>query len=161
MRLRIDEEIRSIDEVLPSEIEKSENETSVKEINHGFLDKDKRETLMNVKCLECHCIGTVMKMKQKVVLRPNTAKETLFNLDGAFFMPKSNNFKVPIVEKKEGSRPEKKLKLAKMIERENFRKSAPEKHSFWKFQSLQAAVYLAFSCVFFGVMIGTSILLLF
>ena len=145
-------------------------------------------SLAHVKCLECHCVGTVMKTEDEVVLRPNIVKKTLLDLGGGLFMPNINKVKptVKIINQKakdfvegfnetidsgeenrenngffqrstkrvrtfrakfargiEQARPEKKMKLAKMIQAEMVKTPAPEKftgwfsdefeeHAFWK-----------------------------
>lgn len=47
----------------------------------------KTNELANVRCMECHCVGTVMKTKDGIVLSPNKVKKTLLELGGGFFTP--------------------------------------------------------------------------
>ena len=53
--------------------------------------------LTNVKCLECHCIGKVMKTIDGIVLFPNKVKKTLLELGGGIIMPNINKV-VPTVK---------------------------------------------------------------
>ena len=185
MRSRIEEEIVPVEEGQVPEIKKHATLDPIPEKNSLRPKRPKKEPLANVKCLECHCVGTVMKTKDEVVLRPNIVKKTLLDLGGGFFMPNINKVKptVKIVNQKakdfvegfnqtveaaeenrglfqrsikrvqtfrrkfdrgiENARPEKKMKLAKMIQAEMVKTPAPEKfigwfsdefekHSFWK-----------------------------
>ena len=50
-------------------------------------EKIKDETLQKIKCLECHCVGAVMKTAEGLVLSPDTVKKTLLELDGGVFIP--------------------------------------------------------------------------
>ena len=43
--------------------------------------------LANVKCMECHCEGSVMKTIDGIVLYPNKVKKTLLELGGGIFLP--------------------------------------------------------------------------
>lgn len=56
----------------------------------------KTNQLANVKCLECNCVGTVMKKGEEIVLFPNKVKKTLLDLGGGFFMPKIKHVKPTI-----------------------------------------------------------------
>ena len=49
--------------------------------------KMKSNELANVRCLECHCLGTVMKTMDGIVLFPNKVKKTLLELGGGIFLP--------------------------------------------------------------------------
>ncbi|CAG5104724.1 Oidioi.mRNA.OKI2018_I69.chr1.g1484.t1.cds [Oikopleura dioica] len=219
---KIEEDIVPKNEGTPLEMGKRHNLAPIKEENEP-PDAPKREPLANVKCLECHCVGTVMKTKDEVVLRPNTVKKTLIDLGGGLFMPNINKVKptVKIINQKakdfvegfnetidggdenrenagffqrstkrvrtfrarfargmENARPEKKMKLAKMIQAEMVKTPAPEKftgwfsdefekHAFWKSEKRfslhgnktmrQLAVYMVFGCFFWGIIVGISI----
>ena len=78
-RIPVDEEIA------PFETNHPQNEASVKDQPQK---RPKSNELANVRCLECHCVGTVMKTIDGIVLFPNTVKKTLLELGGGFFMPK-------------------------------------------------------------------------
>ncbi|CAG5081852.1 Oidioi.mRNA.OKI2018_I69.PAR.g9976.t1.cds [Oikopleura dioica] len=47
----------------------------------------KSNELANVRCLECHAVGTVMKTIDGIVLFPNKVKKTLLELGGGILMP--------------------------------------------------------------------------
>ncbi|CAG5100083.1 Oidioi.mRNA.OKI2018_I69.XSR.g16834.t1.cds [Oikopleura dioica] len=82
MRTRIKEEI------CPVEGDSVENEASNECVENESPRKgQKTNQLANVKCLECHCVGTVMKTVDGIVLSPNKVKKTLIDLGGGFFMP--------------------------------------------------------------------------
>ena len=102
MRSRIEEDIIPIEEGTPPEMKKRNNQVSIREESEPPPVVPKREPLENVKCLECHCFGTVMRTKEEVVLRPNTVKNTLVDLGGGLFMPNINKVKptVKIVNQK-------------------------------------------------------------
>ena len=107
MKSRIEEEIRPVEEtpppkikkpkgrrkkktpvgeeIAPIEIDAPQNEAMVKDPPQ---ERAKSNELANVKCLECHCVGTVMKTIDGFVLFPNKVKKTLLELGGGFFMPK-------------------------------------------------------------------------
>ena len=73
------------EEIAPFEIDAPQNEAMVKDPPQ---ERAKSNELANVKCLECHCVGTVMKTNDGIVLFPNKVKKTLVELEGGFFMPK-------------------------------------------------------------------------
>ena len=87
-------------EAKPPEIEKPVDKSTNRDIlqdengqKEDEKDDSKRKTpkinaLANVKCYECHCVGTVMKKDEEVVLYPNKRKKTLLDLGGGFFMPR-------------------------------------------------------------------------
>lgn len=102
MRSSLEEENNPPEEKTPAEMRKRTSLVPIKGKKDCPPRKSKTGPLANVKCLECHCVGTVMKRKDEVVLRPNTVKKTLFDLGGGFFMPKVNKVKptVKIVNKK-------------------------------------------------------------
>ena len=95
--------------------------------------------LANVKCMECHCVGTVMKTKEGVVLFPNTVKKTLLELSAGVLMPTINKVKPTVnianqkakdfVRKfskgKESSKGEKKMSVAKMMIEEQTKTRVP------------------------------------
>ena len=67
-----------------------ENEISGKEVAEGCSSQERqaKSRLANVKCLECHCVGTVMNTIDGIVLFPNKVKKTLLELGGGMFMPR-------------------------------------------------------------------------
>ncbi|CAG5104897.1 Oidioi.mRNA.OKI2018_I69.chr1.g1649.t1.cds [Oikopleura dioica] len=93
MRSRIDEAVVSVEEATSLEEEKHTSLLPSEEVKESLEKRAKGEPLANVKCLECHCVGTVMKAKDQVVLRPNTVKKTLIDLGGGFFMPNIDKVK--------------------------------------------------------------------
>ena len=93
MRSGIEEEIVPVEEEDQLVMKKHVNQVQIKEKNDFLPKRPKKEPLANVKCLECHCVGTVMKTQGEVVLRPNTVKKTLLDLGGGLFMPNINKMK--------------------------------------------------------------------
>ena len=105
MKSRIEEEIRPVEETPPLKIKKPRgrrrkrntvhdrvayNETDAENEameNGSPQERPKSNELANVKCLECHCVGTVMKTIDGIVLFPNKVKKTLLELGGGIFMP--------------------------------------------------------------------------
>ena len=107
MKSKIEEEIRPVEETPPPKIKKPKGrrkkKTPVSEeiapvetdapqneavVNNPPQERAKSNELANVKCLECHCVGTVMKTIDGIVLFPNKVKKTLLELGGGFFGPK-------------------------------------------------------------------------
>ena len=106
MKSRIEEEIRPVEETSPPKIKKPKGrrkkKTPVGEeiapvetdapqseavVNNPPQKRAKSNELANVKCLECHCVGTVMKTIDGIVLFPNKVKKTLLELGGGILMP--------------------------------------------------------------------------
>ena len=86
MRSRIEEEIPPLEDGndgASNECVKNESPQKKKKLNK----------LANVKCLECHCTGTVMQTIDGIVLFPNKVKKTLLELGGGMFMPKLRKIK--------------------------------------------------------------------
>lgn len=188
MGSRIEEETVPNQEGTFSKMKNRSNQIVIKEKIEPVLKTRRRDPLANVKCLECHCVGTIMKTQDGAVLRPNTVKKTLLDFGGGFFMPNIHKVKptVKIVNQKakdfvegfnqtvdageedqgnngifqrstkrirslrdkfargiENAQPERRMKLAKMMQREMVKTPAPEKftgwfsdefeqHAFWK-----------------------------
>ena len=104
--MRIEEEIRPVEETPPPRIKKpkgrrkkktpvekevvpDETEVPTKDAveNDPPQERPKSNELANVRCLECHCVGTVMKTIDGIVLFPNKVKKTLLELGGGILMP--------------------------------------------------------------------------
>lgn len=68
---------------LVEEIIVAEKEPKSKENSKSL----KINQLANVKCLECHCTGTVMKTIDGMVLFPHDVKKTLLELERGMLMP--------------------------------------------------------------------------
>ena len=103
MKSRIEEEIRPVEETLPPKIKKPKGrrkkktpvdeeiapiETDEAMVKDSPQERPKSNELANVRCLECHCVGTVMKTIDGIVFFPNKVKKTLLELGGGFFQPK-------------------------------------------------------------------------
>ena len=106
MKSRIEEEIRPVEKTPPPKIKKPKGRRKKKTpageeiapvetdapqneavVNNPPQERAKLNELSNVKCLECHCVGTVMKTIDGIVLFPNKVKKTLLELGGGFFGP--------------------------------------------------------------------------
>ena len=106
MKSRIEEEIRPVEDTPPPKIKKPKDrrkeKTAVEKeifpveteaLSDGAVEYDppriraKSNELANVRCLECHCVGTVMKTIDGIVLFPNKVKKTLLELGGRILMP--------------------------------------------------------------------------
>ena len=89
MQLHSEKEIKET--IVHSKV-KSSNVKSIKERRVSIPDEavlvaEKVNPLESVRCLECHCVGTVIKTAEGAVLNPNTVKKTLLELDGGVFIP--------------------------------------------------------------------------
>lgn len=111
MRSKIEKEISGGRDVAPRKGEKtgrSRNSVTVEEeissVKHDFSSNEnieissglkavKTDELGDVKCLECHCVGTVMKTIDGLVLLPENVKKTLLELGKGNLMPQIHKAK--------------------------------------------------------------------
>ncbi|CAG5076395.1 Oidioi.mRNA.OKI2018_I69.PAR.g8451.t1.cds [Oikopleura dioica] len=83
---------KSKNDPLPAEAKMSKSRNPVR-IQKSPMKKTtaqkgpKSNELANVRCLECHAVGTVMKTIDGIVLFPNKVKKTLLELGGGILMP--------------------------------------------------------------------------
>ena len=105
MKSRIEEEIRPVEETPPPKIKKPKGRRKKKNVDEEIApikteavqneavendppqERPTSKELANIKCLECHCVGTVMKTIDGIVLFPNKVKKTLLELGGGILMP--------------------------------------------------------------------------
>ena len=112
MKSKIKEEIRPFDEARPQKIKTpkgrrrkknpfleekvpNENDAALSDAKRtvSFQKRPETNELANVKCMECNCVGTVMKSIDGIVLFPNKVKKTLLDLGGGLFMPNLRKMK--------------------------------------------------------------------
>ncbi|CAG5108004.1 Oidioi.mRNA.OKI2018_I69.chr1.g3592.t1.cds [Oikopleura dioica] len=101
------DQTKSENDPLPAEAKRSKSRIPVRiqknPIKETTAQKGpKSNELANVRCLECHAVGTVMKTIHGIVLFPNKVKKTLLELGGGILMPNIKKVKptVKIANKK-------------------------------------------------------------
>ena len=99
MRSRTEEEVRPVEQTQQIKIKKPKDRNKKTPLVEEKIPENspmkkasapkglKTNELANVKCMECHCIGTVMKKFDEIVLFPNKVKRTLLELGGGILMP--------------------------------------------------------------------------